>query len=726
MAKIAYTISLFFIVFCAFAQDQQYLDSLYRAMENPRHDTQKIEILNNLADALKYYDPETALKHAKEAALLSRTLDYPKGMALSSYNVGVNYLTLGEANKAEDSFVHSLAIFKKLNDQKGIADNYNFLGRIYEVKGIYDKAINYYIKSLRIREKIMDEIGIASTLNSIGLIYFHQRNYKKAIQSFNNALEIVEKLDNNIGIASTLNNMAALYEKIDSTELAMESYLRVLEIDKQSGNKYGIASSLNNVGTMYHKMQEYTKAMQYYKEALAINKELDNKYGMTNALMNIGVIYELKQKYTLAVNYINQSLVLAREQGFIELEKNAYDELSYIYKELGDYRSAYEYEISYSKLRDSLQDEKNKKIIAEMDEKYQAEKREKEIQLLKKDQELKDAEIAKKNAKVKQQRTQMIALFAGILLLVILAVVVLRAYRQKRQANILLEAQNKQIREQKDIIEEKNRNIMDSIKYAQRIQEAILPPDKVVKETLEKSFVMFKPKDIVSGDFYWMDNKNGVVFFSAVDCTGHGVPGAFMSIVGHNGLNQAIKEYGLVKPAEILDQLNLLVEDTLHQKNKSEVKDGMDLALCAVDFNQNLLEYAGANNPLYFIRKKGKRLRSAENGEIKPALENETYALFEIKADKQPIGAYDGRKNFTNHTIELMPGDGIYVFSDGFADQFGGKDGKKFKYKPFKKLLLDIFEEPMSRQKSRLNDTIENWKGSIEQVDDICIIGVKI
>lgn len=275
-----------------------------------------------------------------------------------------------------------------------------------------------------------------------------------------------------------------------------------------------------------------------------------------------------------------------------------------------------------------------------------------------------------------------------------------------------------QVVHQKEEIEAKNgelevlyKHVTDSIKYAKRIQEAILPPDSLVKSILPNSFVLYKPKDIVSGDFYWMDKKDDKTMFAAVDCTGHGVPGAFMSIVGYNILKQAVSNNNYTTPALILDKLNEGVSETLHhgghEHEEGQAKDGMDISLCTIDFKTLELQYAGAYNPLYIIR----------NGQ-----------LIQTKADKFPIGLFLGeeKKKFTNHTIQLQKGDSVYIFSDGYADQFGGPYGRKFMAIPFRVLLMDINKEPVERQKEILNKTIEEWRGQLDQVDDILVIGVQI
>ncbi|MFL5763838.1 MAG: SpoIIE family protein phosphatase [Bacteroidia bacterium] len=300
-----------------------------------------------------------------------------------------------------------------------------------------------------------------------------------------------------------------------------------------------------------------------------------------------------------------------------------------------------------------------------------------------------------------------------------LGAALLKMREDLRENERVLEAKvierTEQVVRQKEEIETQNqelevlyKHVTDSIKYAKRIQEAILPPESLVKRLLPNSFVLYKPKDIVSGDFYWIDEKNGKTMFTAVDCTGHGVPGAFMSIVGYNVLKHVVNSTDTTTPALILDKLNEGVSETLHHGNEeAQAKDGMDLSFCTIDFKNLELQYAGAYNPLYVIRD-GK--------------------LIQTKADKFPIGLFLGaeKKKFTNHTVQLQKGDSVYIFSDGYADQFGGPNGKKFMANHFRDLLMQVHNEPIESQKEVLNKTIEEWRGPLDQVDDILVIGLKI
>jgi serine phosphatase RsbU (regulator of sigma subunit)/HAMP domain-containing protein len=268
---------------------------------------------------------------------------------------------------------------------------------------------------------------------------------------------------------------------------------------------------------------------------------------------------------------------------------------------------------------------------------------------------------------------------------------------------------------QKQEIEVKSReleilytHVTDSIRYAKRIQESILPPESFMRRVLPESFVLYKPKDIVSGDFYWVSEKDDKVLFSAVDCTGHGVPGAFMSLVGYNLLKEITEAMPEVQPAKVLDTLSEGVRRTLHQLDQSSAsKDGMDIALCVLDKKKMELQYSGAMNPLYLARNRN---------------------IQEIKADKVLIGySYsDDQKNYTNHTVKLQKGDCLYIFSDGYASQFGGPRGKKFMVNNFRSLLLEIHQKPMDVQRDILEERFNTWKGSLDQLDDICVIGIRV
>ncbi|UKN01905.1 SpoIIE family protein phosphatase [Paracrocinitomix mangrovi] len=322
----------------------------------------------------------------------------------------------------------------------------------------------------------------------------------------------------------------------------------------------------------------------------------------------------------------------------------------------------------------------------------------------------------------------------GFILVMIFTVYILKQYRDKQksnhqlqsqkeeimQKNSMLESANEEITNAKHEIEEKSNEIFDSINYAKRIQTAILPPPSFWNKNLPESFVLYIPKDIVAGDFYWMDVIDNEVLFAAADCTGHGVPGAMVSVVCHNALNRVVHEFGMHQPAEILDEVTDLVIETFERADH-EVKDGMDIALCGLTLDTMQLEFAGAHNPLWLIRE-----GNAEYEGLELSMELEGKSLYEIKADKQPVGKFAHRTKFTYNKITVQKGDTIYLSSDGFPDQFGGDNGKKLKSKSFKKLLIELCKHDIKDQKEILEKAFYEWKGDFEQLDDVCVIGVKV
>jgi serine phosphatase RsbU (regulator of sigma subunit) len=302
---------------------------------------------------------------------------------------------------------------------------------------------------------------------------------------------------------------------------------------------------------------------------------------------------------------------------------------------------------------------------------------------------------AKKDILIGKEKITKYILYAGVGLLFLFLILIYKSLQSKKKDNFI-------ITKQKELVELAHQEITDSIAYAKRIQSAILPPAKLVKEYLKESFILYKPKDVVAGDFYWMEHKENRVLFAAADCTGHGVPGAMVSVVCNNALNRSVREHGLITPGEILTKTREIVIQEF-EKSEDDVKDGMDIALCSLEGNK--LQYAGAHNPLWIIR----------NGTI-----------IETKANKQPIGQFDNPEPYTTHNFDLEQGDSIYIFSDGYVDQFGGEKGKKFKARAFRELLLSIQDKSMEEQKTIIDEAFETWKGSLEQIDDVCVIGVRI
>ncbi len=718
-------------------------------------DSVKIQLHKKIAGFYLDTDYLKSIKEYQTIIDIYKNRNDDKGQIEMYQKMSNIFLFNNQRNKAIDQLNTAIQIATEMNNDTIISELYKSLGYAYEQKSDYKNAITNYLTSLSYKEKLKDIQGQASNYNSIGLIYYYQKNYIQALDNFKKALKLVEQIDFKFGIASILTNIANIYmerdaDKVDSINIAIDYYEKTLNIDREMDDKYSIASTLHNIGVshdaktapiikMIEKLNqqidslpptitekkdslqkkiddlkkmvdsERDSSLIYYFKSIDIKNEINDSVDLAISYLNIATVEDKQEKYEDALKHLEVAKLLAKRFDLIDQLTSIYNELSFAYAKLRKYKDAYEYKVSYDELKDSLAAQNLNKSLAELQEKYENDKKEKEIAL--------------QRSKIKQQTTFQTALIIFIFLLVVLAFVILRGYRNKRKANLLLEERNEQIEAQKNEIEAKNKDIMDSINYARRIQQAILPPPEVISQIFPHHFILFKPKDVVSGDFYWIEDKDGKRFASAVDCTGHGVPGAFMSIVGANGLNKAVDDLDIYHPGEILDKLSLIVEDSLRQKGKTTVRDGMDMSLIMMDKDTNTLEFAGANNPLYIIRKKGIPL--IVNGEEKdPVMENDSHYLFEIKGEKQPIGALEDRHKFTNHVLSIEKGDRFFLFSDGFADQFGGPKNKKFMYKPFKRMLLSIVQQNISENGKLLDKTFEEWKGEYAQIDDVCVIGI--
>jgi serine phosphatase RsbU (regulator of sigma subunit) len=535
------------------------------------------------------------------------------------------------------------------------------IGNVYIGLGKPDEALKYFQRALKIGYEIGNKNGIASCLISIGTIYSDKKEHKKSLDYYFESLELFQQVNNEDAIATNLNNIADSYLELKDYPKSLIYIIKAKELYEKIGNVYGQSLVLNNIGDYYSKIGNEEKALEYYKLGLEKGKLIE------------------------ANEHVIQS----------------YKGISKSYKKAGDYKQALLYHELFHELNDSIYNVESSNQIAEMQARFDSERDAQEIALLTKDKKIQEDELNRQSI-----ITRSIIGVGGLLF--VLTIVLIRGISQKKKANKELDLKNQKIELAYNIIEDQHKDIKDSINYAKRIQEAILPPDSIIKEFLPQSFVLYMPKDVVSGDFYWVEPWGDKVFFAAVDCTGHGVPGALMSIVGYNLLGKAVNELGLSRPSLVLNSLSKEIGKTLRQTGSdSEVKDGMDLAVCALNPKTLMLEYAGAFNPLYIVR----------DGKI-----------IETASDKIPIGTYtDGDfKNYTNHEIQLQKGDTIYIFTDGYADQFGGEKGKKFKYKSLQQLLISLQGKPMVEQKEILYTTIQQWKGNLEQVDDILVMGVRV
>lgn len=581
------------------------------------------------------------------------------------------------------------------------ADALNNLGFLYLNKGKIETALEFYYKSLKIREQIQDFEGLATSYNSIGSIYSNQGELEKAKDFFEKSLAMRKILGAPQGIAYTLNNIGYVYEQKKDVLNARKYYLESRSFIEQTKDSSGIASVYNNIGWSYHQTQNYDSALFYYSKSNEIGEKIGDKTIIAFALSNSGKVYYELKHYNKALLYTQKALQIAKEQGFPETIRNASSILSQIYAASNDYKNAYEMHLLFKQMADSLKNQEiEKKLITE-----------KMLYDFDKEKALLEAEREKNKllAEAKNKEKNIILLFSmlGGVSLITFSWLQYKRLIITRKQNKIIEQQKLLLEEKNALVEEKNKDITDSINYAKRIQDAVLQKREHVSKHLPEHFIFFQPRDIVSGDFYWAFEKKGYLYFAVADCTGHGVPGAFMSLLGITFLNEICKNDAIQKPAEILE---LLREKIIHQLNHDNLEktnsDGIDIALCRLNLNSNELVFSGANNPCWIIKNNN--------------------SFMELKPEKQPVGFHVEYKPFSNQEIVLNKGDLVYLFSDGYADQFGGERGKKIKYSTFKEKIKEASTLEIMEQKSFLKNFFNNWKGHLEQVDDVTVLGLKV
>ncbi len=631
---------------------QNKIDSLSLLLKTAKQDTQKVMLLCQRAEShTKQKEFSEANASAEDALRLSKSLNFKKGMARSYYE-------LAAANSFNDTL-----------------------------------RLQYLFKASEILAKpgIDDRLQVITHL-SIGQIHIAQKNFSDMLKNLQIALKTAERIKDSVLMAKTYSNIGNYYSATGNIEKQLEYYLKGLAIVEKKNDKKALAIILGNMGDAYAELKNYPKSIESYERSIALFEELKSKEGLALRLASLAKVYYSTGKKHEAYESLQKAYALARETHYSLALKESLEGLSDYYEKEKDFKNAF---ITFKNLRsftDSLYNSEKATEVTKLQYQFDAAQAAK---IKKLEEEKLEAE---RRAKEEQQKIILYSISTGFILVLALAFFIFRGYRQKQKANLIISAQKK-------ILEEKNKDITDSINYARRIQEAILPDKEIKYRIFPDAFVLFQPRDVVSGDFYWFSEKNGKRIIAAADCTGHGVPGAFMSMIGNSFLNEIVNERGITRPSEILNELRHLVIKSLKQKEESgSPRDGMDISLLC--FSENHVEWAGANNPLWIVH----------NGN-----------LTAFAPDKQPIGLHHGENlPFTNHKISPEKGSSLYIFSDGYADQFGGAKGKKFREKQLKELLLSIQMKSMQEQEEVLLSTFQNWKGELEQIDDVLVIGVRI
>ncbi len=565
------------------------------------------------------------------------------------------------------------------------------LAYFYKQKNAFKKAQAISFYTLMLAEKIRDETLIAQCRYNLGMNYYSQEEHEKALGYLLKALPVFQKNNDPEYLVPSLISVGVLYQDLRQYTSSISFYRKAITQCMATNQNQYLGMAYTNLAVNYTHLKRYDSAMVNSARGMKHITAQNDSFNLAWAYNVKANIHFGQGRSDSGAHYSRLSLQISQNLHQLQEQKISAEKLFYHYRDKRDFEKALAYYLQYHRLSDSIINDENRLLLARNEIEYEYIKKEEKFLV----------ESQKNAIQLSEERKRNYIIFFSVV--AILGVSLFFGYMVYKSLKLEKQAK-KTVLEQKGIIEEKQKEIIDSINYAKSLQEAILPPMALWKSQLPDSFVLYKPKDIVAGDFYWMEKSQGLLFFAVADCTGHGVPGAMVSVVCSNALNRSILEFRLSDPGEILDKTRELVISTF-EKSEKQVRDGMDISLCALNTQTRLLQWAGANNPLWHIREK---------------------TLTRIAPDKQPVGEYIDELPFSTQRIQLLPGDLLYLFSDGYADQFGGPKGKKFKYKQLEELIVRISGQGMDEQSRTLHASFENWKGNLGQVDDVCIIGIRI
>ncbi len=626
------------------------IDSLKLLLKNNNlEDTTRVNILNKIAILYQDKGNDSCILFATKAIKISNKLNFYQGTGKALGALGNYYNSIGSYQKALANFINAFKLYKTNNDLHQMSNIMNSIGNTYVGIEEQDKAFDAYTKSYEIAS--IDSFKYMMGISSVGLgnIYQLKNNPNKALELFTRA----------------------------------KSYF----INTNS-SKYSLSVTYTLIGNILVDLEKFDEAFLNYNNAILELKELNNTYGIASTYNFVGQAYIKKNDLDNALIYFIKSYEIFKTRKAYDDLKDVSLNISNVYKQKNNLTGALEYFTFYNNYKDTIFNATKNKQLLEVEAKYESEKKQQEIEV--------------QNLKLKEQNYQKNILYAGIILIILFLILLLNRYNVKKKANESLSIANNHLEQKNSIIEQKNTEITDSIRYAQRIQNAVLPTNIDMGEWLANSFILSKPKDIVSGDFYWTTSFNNNYYLAVCDSTGHGVPGSFMSLLNIRFLSEAIQEKRIEKPNEIF---NYVRDRLINSISKDGQQDGFDGILLCYNSKSKQISYSAANNNPILISNK---------------------AVIELPKDKMPVGKGEKNDSFTLQTIEIKKEDTLYLYTDGYADQFGGPKGKKYMYKKLNELLLNINNLDINKQSEILNQELENWKGNLEQVDDILIIGIRI
>jgi serine phosphatase RsbU (regulator of sigma subunit) len=695
-------------------------------------DTTKIDELTGKGQSIYLNKPDSAIIYWKKALGLNNHVlgqelapeIYERLLITKSdllFNLSQVYREKGEIHIALEYIKDALKIDEMLGNKSNMSSSYNDLGILYYDLGLFESSLEYYLKSLELDKELDNLQGIATSLVNIGFLHSELKNYDDAIKCFKESRDIQLANNDSLGLITSYNNLSGVYYSKNELDSSLFQLSMSLPIALKINNEPSIANIWARKGRIFQKLKA-DSAMFYYQKALKTRIKVQDMDGLQASYYEMADYFLERNELRSALEHGEKAYLIAKQLENPKLIKTTSKVLSDIHFRLGSYKKAYQMlEINNKLVVEANNNENSRKLFKRhVDLEYKLKRENDSIisqaEIDKHNLELDKQKLYAEKSRIEKEKSEAIASKKGVyLIFAIIGLILLGAgllylikiNRQKQRAKEIIE-------EQKAIVEIKNREIVDSINYAKQLQKAILPAKQDLQSSLKEYFLMYKPKDIVAGDFYWMEKiSDDEVLIAVADCTGHGVPGAMVSVVCSNALTKAAIEEKIQTPAKILDRARDIVIQQFGQNSNSQLKDGMDISLCRINTKDKTLSWAGAYNPLVVIR-------------------NDHQSMELLKADKMPVGGGQILEPYSDHSLKLAKGDLLYMYTDGYADQFGGTEsngkttGKKYKSKRLHQFLLKIASLPMKEQNDSLHDEFFQWKGDLEQIDDVCLMGIKL
>jgi len=685
--KQLFSLLIFISIYLNCFGQRQIIDSLIVSINSAKNDTAKVNSINRLSRFYIYYQPHKASEYAMQAKKIAEEINYQKGLANSYLNLGFFAYRIDDYQSSINLYNKAIGIFKNNNNEIGLGYCYQLLAKTTNGLGNYSQSMEYLIKAIEYFDDANHPKGKGRVYETMGDINDTFENFEAAEENLIKSIQLKQEYNDYEELPRSYAYLGNVYLHIGSRKKGLVNFKEALRISKKTYNQNTESYVLTRMGDFYLDEKKYKRSKEYYQLSLNITNKHENNWGIIRNLKGISQSLYNQKNYKESIIQLNKTIETANRINDKRGIKEAYELLYKIYEDYDSIDKAYKYYKLYSIYKDSLFNNKTTSNISILQKQYKSDKEKSELLIV-------QDEKRKRNTIIFSFVILVIILLTGFVFLLFSR---LTGTRKKK----------KEIEKQKLIVDEKNREITDSLNYAKKIQEAILKSDDYIASSLPNSFIFFQPKELVSGDFYWVYKKKDFVFFTVADCTGHGVPGAFMSMIGNSLLNEMIIDRGIENTNVVMDNISNQIKISLDQTSNSESsRDGIDMMLCRLNMKTKELMYTGAKNPLYLIR------------------DNE---LIEYPGDNRPIGYFVGKGiKFTSTKITLKDNDLIYLFSDGFSDQFGGSKNRKYMIRNFKKFLIKISRLSIENQKIEIEKELNNWKGNNEQIDDICIMGVQI